>query len=325
MPANIDTMIYVGETPWHGLGINMTDNPPTTVTEIIENAKLDWRVDTAQMYTELHPSVKNYRAIYRTDNNDILGVVNRAFPIPVQNIDMFNSVDSLLNQEIDVETAASLGIGETVFGCFKIRREFDLLDDAVDHYYVIVNDHTKCDGKITVLNTPIRVVCQNTLSAALATNTRKMRIPISNDPNLNRQLADEILSGAINSMDALEKKSKKWVSEKIDESYVNTVLDHLFPFKYVDGKVAMDSSNEKVQYIRDTFLNQCMGADNLNNYRGTKWQVFNAVTDFSQHYFKKVDTAYDLKHRMASIPGVVSTAETPLDYKFMKIVDKIAA
>ena len=46
-----------------------------------------------------------------------------------------------------------------------------------------------------------------------------------------------------------------------------------------------------------------MGADNLNNVRGTQAQVYNALTDFTQHYFKSTDKGLDMEARMSVLPG----------------------
>ena len=323
MSANIDSMLYVGETPWHGLGTRY-EVAPTCAAEVIEGAKLNWQVAAEKMKTDTHGIIPGYHTIYREDNHEILGVVNSHRPVLVQNDQTFNAVDHLIGKEMDVETAASLGIGETVFGCFKIHKEYKLLDDDVDHYFVIVNDHLKVDGKVTVLNTPVRVVCQNTLSEALSNNICKLRIPITDEASINSTLATNLLYSVDDAVNGLTKRAEDMFSKKIDTKYVDTVLDVIFPFQMVDGHPVMSKANERTSLMRDTFISQCMGADNLGNFRGTQWQVFNALTDFSQHFHKNADKAYDLKHRMKSIPGVVTMIEPSIVMKFLKIANKIS-
>ena len=67
-----------------------------------------------------------------------------------------------------------------------------------------------------------------------------------------------------------------------------------------------------------------MDADNLDNYRGTQWQLFQAAVDFDQHFHTKSDTAYDLSFRMKRMAGVGS-ASSLKTAKLLKIMSSIAA
>ena len=115
------------------------------------------------------------------------------------------------------------------------------------------------------------------------------------------------------------------VTKKIDSNYVDRVLDLVFPYHIVDGSPLVSPQNEKVELMRATFLDTCMHADNLANYEGTQWQVFNALTDYAQHYYRNVDNAYDLDHRMKRLPGVTAATETSVVAQYMKLRDKLAA
>ena len=325
MAANIDTMIYVGATPWHGLGKDLTLTPPENAYEIAASASLLWNVKYERMYSENHNQIPNYNVLYRDDNNEILGVVNRSNLNIVQNVDTFNAVDKMIGDTLAVETAASLGKGETVFGCFKIQENYKLLDDDVEHYFVIVNDHLRPDGKVTVLNTPVRVVCQNTLTEAIGNNYAKMRIPVTAEASINATIAGNLLTSIDNSLKILETKAESMFMKKIDSSYVDKLLDVMFPYQIVDGQPIMSRANESTSIAREVFLKNCMGADNLGNYRGTQWQVFNALTDYTQHYHRSVEKAYDINHRMSLLPGVKQTTETSKVVKFLKIADQLAA
>ena len=327
MAANIDSMVYVGETPWHGLG-HKYDTVPATPQEIILAAKMNWEVDDMRMKTDLHDRVLNYHAIYRKDNNDVLGVVNKAQIVHTQNIDTFNAFTDIIGKEVSVETSASLDRGCTIFGCFKINSGYKVLDDDVDHYFVVVNDHLKCDGKVTILNTPVRVVCQNTLNAALDNNSAKIRIPITADANVNAELARKIIGSAGTAIDKLGKKAEDMVKQKISKDYIDKLLDEMFPYIEVkDGEMSThDKANERVEMMRDTFVSDCLDADNLGNYRGTQYQVFQGIIDFAQHYYLNADKSYDLKYRMGTVLGSTdSTQPIGLTQKFLKIQKKLMA
>ena len=326
MSANIDTMMYVGaETPWHMMG-HQYDVAPKTPQEIITAAQLDWRVNSDPMMSERFEHIPNYHAVYREDNNDILGVINRG-PDLIQNIDAFNAFEDLIGKEVTVNTAASLGKGEKIFGCFEINTDFTILDDKVKHYFVVLNEHLKADGRITILNTPIRVVCQNTLAAALSKNDGKVRIPVFSDRGMNAELARKIIKSANTAITHLGKTAETLATSKISRSYVDTVLDELFPYIESKGDESLHTvANEKMEMRRESFVTSCLGADNLANFAGTKWQMFNAVTDFATHYFNNVDKAYDLNYRMNMLPGMgASDGPAVFIAKYMKIMNKVAA
>lgn len=324
MSANIDTMLYVGETPWHGLGVKY-DAPPKTSEEIINGASLGWEVGAEPMKTDLHDKIYGYHAIYRKDNNEVLGVVNNGHPQIVQNRDTFNTFNRMIGSDLDVETAASLGRGETVFGCFKINGGFKVIDDDVDHYFVVLNDHLRPDGKITVLNTPVRVVCQNTLSAALSNSAYKLRIPITDDFSVNESMAIKLKESVGTAIDSLNRRAEKMLKMKITRSEIDTILDELFPYMTgSDGTMLDNVANMNQSVVRDTFT-QCLAVDNLANYRGTAWQIMNALTDFTQHYYKKIEKSFDLNYRMKKLPGVGQPTETDLVAKYLKMADKLVA
>lgn len=327
MSASIDTMLYVKEVPWHGLG-HRYETPPATPEEIIQGAELGWEVGNLEMKTDLHQSVFNYNAIYRKDTNGLLGVVNKANIELTQNADMFNAFQTIIGKDVITDTAASVAGGTKVFGCFKVSDGYKILDDDVEHYFVVLNDHLKCDGKVTIINTPIRVVCQNTLIAALSNNTAKIRIPLSTDAEINASLARKILTSSGNAITALDKRAEKLVGEKVSQNYINKLIEEMFPYIEVkEGETSThDKANERIDMMRETFVSDCLGADNLANYRGTKYQVLNGVLDFAQHYYLNVDKAYDLNYRMGTIFGSSdSTQPIGLTAKFLKLMNNIPA
>lgn len=324
MSANIDSLLYVGETPWHGLGTKY-ESAPTSAEEIIKGAHLDYTVAADPMSTAHHDKVQNYHAIYREDTNHVLGVVNKQYPRLVQNIDAFTAFNSLIGSDISVETAASLGFGEKVFGCFKINEKYKVQDDEIEHYLVVFNDHIRADGKVTVLNTPVRVVCQNTLSAALSDNLLKYRITCSHDDAINSSLASHILEAAERSKKALNDRAEELLKRKVTKEDVEKILDELFPYIKVEGESTHNRANERTAMVRETFLTKCMGADNLANYRGTHYQVFNALTDFTQHYFKNSDDGLDLESRMKLLPGSGVESASSKVSKFLNISGKLVA
>lgn len=322
----LDTMIKVGGLAWTDLGTKY-ESVPKSSEEIVKGAKLNWTVNHEHMYTETHGKIGGYNTIYREDNNRILGVVNKPRITHTQNIDAFRAMEPLIEQGvISVDTSACFGGTDSVFATFKINESYKILDDSLDHYFVVINDHLKPDGKVTVLNTPVRVACMNALSAALSANLYNMRVPISSEIGVNRNTASHIIMEAENAVRQLNEKAEKMATQKIDRAGVEKLLDLLFPMVPPNElDLGRSKANETAEVLRMTFLQECMDADNLQNYKGTQFQIFQAVTDFDSHYFKKVDQGYDLNYRMNRLRGVGTAYSETTTSKYMKYRAQLAA
>lgn len=304
----VQDYMYIKSTPWSNLGAQFESKQDiTSGQDIIRTADLDWEVGATKMYTELHRDVFNYHAIYRTDDKVVIGVVNKSNPILIQNRDSFNLVNHLLGNQLSVETAGHLSGNQYVFGCFKVEDDFKLMDDDIDEYIVILNDHLQVDGKITILYTPIRVVCLNSLHQAMSNKFAKFRVPlVVNNLEQNRAIGTDIMETLKTSRHNLSVRSEKLYKIKIDRDRIDKILDLTFPFIEGEGH---EKSNMSTEIARETFKSECLERDNLQNYRGTGYQVFQAMADFSQHYFTNVTKAYDLTYKMS----MLTSSGTPAD------------
>lgn len=321
---SLSNLIYIKETPWKGLGTQY-ETQPRSAQELVDKAKIDWKVGSLPMVTSMHDHVDKYHAIYREDLGTILGVVNKN-PKIVQNEHMFNTFDYLLGSEVDVESVSSFDEGKLVMGAFKVREPYKLLDDDIDHYFVVINDHLKADGKISVLNTPVRIICQNCIETAIKKSFYHLRVPVGTEDSINRSIASTIINSVTDAFDDLQYRAEELYKKKVDRNYIDKLLDELFPYaKVEDDSVLHSKANEKVELIRDTFITQCLDADNLANYRGSQYQVYMALTDFHQHYVSNIDKAYDLSYRMKKLQGVGTATTENKVLKFLKIADKLAA
>lgn len=321
MAANIGSLLYVGEKPWQGLGINY-DESPKTAEDIVKGTALDWTVSAHVLRSDLNEE-KDVHAIYRDDNNYRLGVVQTRYPQVVQNSDTFRALEPKLEKDLTVETAASTHQGKTVFGCFRLNSDDSVLDDKITTYFVVINDHTRADGKVTVVNTPIRVVCQNALSSALDSALLKARIPVTDDPGINQNIMNTLLDMHRSGIQVLKERAEVWTARKLTQDNMKKIMDELFPYPEPDD--IFSEKNTNMEMKRNTFLEKCMQAENLNNYRGTVYQVFNALTDYTQHFMTKPDKAFDLQYRMNTLPGIGVDSPATMVSKFIKMQEKMCA
>ena len=275
MSAEIESLFYVREVPWHGLGVQLEDYP--TSKEAITAASLDWKVESRPIYDSFGKEIPNYRANTRTTDNQLLGIVTNKYKI-VQNDEAFEFTDSLVDgDEVFYETAGSLKNGKTVWLLAKMPST-QILDDDIEPYICFTNTHDGT-GSIKVCMTPIRVVCNNTLNFALSTAKRSWAT--RHMGNMVEKLAEakRALGLATEYVDALKIESEKLALESFTKAEFSKVIDAMMPIDYIND------SKRKIQNIESMkeALMICYKAPDLNNFRETKYGALMAVTDMVAH------------------------------------------
>ncbi len=111
MAANVESMFYVRETPWHGLGTKVLSAPSSS--DALRLAGLDWQVLQEPIYTETEERIEGYKANVRDSDRRVLGVVTDRYKV-IQNEEAFAFTDELLGEGVRYETAGSLLGGRKV-------------------------------------------------------------------------------------------------------------------------------------------------------------------------------------------------------------------
>ena len=168
MAANVESMFYTRETPWHGLGTKVEESPCSE--EALITAGLDWDVVQEPIYTGNEELINGYKANIRDTDRKVLGVVTNRYKV-VQNRDAFSFTDRLLGEGVRYETAGSLQGGRRVWLLAHMPRDYIISGEKFSPYLLFSNTHDG-SGAVKVALTPIRVVCQNTLNLALDTARR---------------------------------------------------------------------------------------------------------------------------------------------------------
>ncbi len=175
-----DGMMYVGETPWHGLGTRLAE--VATSAEAIAAAGLDWNVIQTPVYTglpvvqsaegtfkytQIMKPVEGQLAIVRQDTEEVFAVMSDGYT-PTQNRTSFVFFDAMVGAgEAIYHTAGSLKGGRRVWILAKLPGDLEIDGDVIEKHILLVNSH---DGSraFTVQQTPTRVVCQNTMNVTLS-------------------------------------------------------------------------------------------------------------------------------------------------------------
>ena len=273
MPACIESMMYVRETPWHGLGTMVQEAP--TSEEAIRLAGLDWRVDSKPIFDAHGNVIKGYKANVRNTDDSVLGVVSDKYKI-VNNSEAFDFTDSLIGEGVVYETAGSLRNGKTIWLLARMPKR-DIVGDEFDPYICFTNSHDGL-GAIRVCMTPIRVVCNNTLNMALRSAKRSWSTRHMGDMNSKLAEARETLGLANEYLDNLAIVADKLANEKMSDGDVERALDIMYP-------VSEDMTDRKKRNVEDAKNNiiMCMMRPDLAQFLNTKWGFVNAVSDFIGH------------------------------------------
>ena len=168
MPANVETMFYVREAPWHGLGVRVES--ALNSEDALVMSGLNWNVIQKPIMTASGNLIPGYKANIRDTDNRVLGVVTDRYRV-VQNSEAFAFTDALLGEGVRYETAGSLQDGKKIWILAKLPDKYIIEGDQIDPYLVFSSSHDG-SGSIKVAMTPIRVVCQNTLNLAMSTAKR---------------------------------------------------------------------------------------------------------------------------------------------------------
>ena len=121
MAANLESMFYVRETPWHGLGTRVMEAPASK--EALQLAGLDWKVLQEPIFTDTKEEIVGYKANVRDSDRRVLGVVTDRYKV-IQNEEAFAFTDALLGEGVRYETAGSLQDGKKVWMLARLPQEY---------------------------------------------------------------------------------------------------------------------------------------------------------------------------------------------------------
>ncbi len=317
MTANVETMMYQGQKPWHGLGVQVEGS--INSAEAIKQAGLDWEVALTQLQTANGTIIPDTFGVQRSTDNSVLGIVGNQYT-PLQNRDAFGFFDPIVSAgEANYETAGSLKQGARVWILAKLNREPSVIvpqsNDIVEKFILLSNSH---DGKMAVRVgfTPIRVVCQNTLAHAhAASSSRLIRVTHGMQVRQNVESLRETMNLANQEFEATADKYRALASKQINSKdllkYVKQVLGREEPIT-VDTDYAAPEAKGKVEN-RIIELFETGAGNNMEGVAGTTWAAYNAVTDYLSH-----ERGNDEQNRIHSLwfNGSKQVSERALQYAY---------
>lgn len=264
--------------PWHGIGKEV--DPNLSAIQAMHEAGLGWTVEKCLLTTEVagqSKPVDGYKSIVRTDTGTVLGIASDRYEL-YQNAEAFEAFQSVLDTGLaKIETAGSLKGGKVVWALARVQADEENIraGDAVQPFVLLSHGH---DGKRSVKAgfTPIRVVCNNTLTAAESSGASKLvRVFHRGDVkgNVNQVMAamDLTIQEFRATAFAFRRMANTSISYSDLRQYVKVVLD-----------LEDSSTNRRATNLIDNVAQLALtgrGQDGVDPYSLSVWDGYNAVTE----------------------------------------------
>jgi phage/plasmid-like protein (TIGR03299 family) len=267
-------MAYAGDVPWHGLGKKVPAD--LTPDQMLNAAGLNWTVEktpTFAIINDEHVST-GQSALVRSSDSKILDVVSNDWN-PVQNLEAFEFFnDFIAAGDMQMNTAGSLRNGQIVWALAKVNESFELFGgDRIDSYLLFSNFH-KYGFSTDVRFTPIRVVCNNTLTLSLSSAVERM-VKINHRAQFNGDNVKMMLG--ITSDKLLQyKEMASYLGEKM---YKRETLVEYFQRVFP----VANSSEKELSRNASRALSVVEGQPGAEYAEGSWWSAFNAVTYMTDH------------------------------------------
>lgn len=320
MAHQVEQMAYVGDTPWHGLGNQLTQNQPIEVWA--KQAGMDWRIESSDVsymaQNERGQSIimpyEEQRVLYRSDTHAPLSVVSQRYQ-EVQPMEILEFYRDLTEQSgFELETAGVLKGGKKFWALARTGQSTALKGKDVSNGYILLA--TACDGTLatTAQFTNIRVVCNNTLAIALrgqSSSAGVVKVPHSTKFDADK--VKQQLGISVRAWDEHMYEMKQLTQRKVTQGEAAAYFDTVFNNTSMS---AADQEENIIQFYRniatptpvkekpepngramakvmDMFNGQGRGAE-LSSTKDTAYGLLCSITEFADHERRAMSTDHRL-------------------------------
>ena len=309
MAHQLEQMAYVGDTPWHGLGNQLTQNQPIEVWA--KQAGMDWRIESSNVSymakNERGQSIimpyEEQRVLYRSDTHAPLSVVSQRYQ-EVQPMEILEFYRDLTEQSgFELETAGVLKGGKKFWALARTGQSTALKGKDVSNGYILLA--TACDGTLatTAQFTNIRVVCNNTLAIALrgqSSSAGVVKVPHSTKFDADK--VKQQLGISVRAWDEHMYEMKQLSQRKVTQGEAAAFFDAVFnntSMSVADqeenivqfyrniatpnpAKEKSEPNGRAMTKVMDMFNGQGRGAE-LSSAKDTAYGLLCSITEFADH------------------------------------------
>lgn len=284
---------------WHMLGTVFDADADVDTAEMLRLAHMnDWNVrlaDVSVAGVDAERFALNYNAVIRDNpfdaKTDLLAIVGERYTT-YQNEDTAAFAQDVIGSLGKWETMGSIADGRKVFGSLLVPKTITLdpkgRADKIADYLLFASSH---DGSIplTVMNTPVRVVCQNTLNMAMSKKAVKQSFRIRHTTRMEGkvQLAREITGRHVAYMDEFSRVANQMIETEITKAEFDKIVALVYPAPDKDAaKSAVTRYGNKVETLEAIYSGTADGPNTMKKIGGTAWGAYNALTEAVDWYRK---------------------------------------
>jgi len=277
-----------GAPAWHGLAQHVfTEDEHVTTAQMLDSALLSgWNVRLEDIILpEGYTTDKAHQMVVRDNpfpdkagERNVLGVVGERYHT-YQNEELFAFGDNLLDGGGYWESAGSIKNCRVVFGSLKLDKDFVLdpqgIADKTESYLLITTSH---DGSaaIQAMTTPVRVVCQNTLNAALDGTKQSYKVRHTATAGGRVDQARLALGLTFDYMDKFQATAEALFATSMTDKQFHDIVKALYPEPAEDaGKASVTKYESKIELISDLYFD----SPTQLGIKGTAWGAYNALTE----------------------------------------------
>lgn len=279
---NRSNIAYIGAKPWHGLGTELPADQPIETWRIAAGLDFSYELADVQFAPSFTGAVAfpGRKVVYRSDTLAPLSVVSDRYQAvqPGEVLEFFRDLTDDFG--FTIETAGSLKGGSVVWALAKTGRSFLLSTDETRQYVLLM---TSCDSSLATRATltSVRVVCWNTLSAALHREAANLIVTRHNtrfDAGMTKRtlgLVDDTWAQFAGAADRMASKALKDVD-------VQEAILAIFG----NPDAPLDKQPRAIGQVFDLFKGRGRGS-NLPSANGTAWGGLHAVTEYVDHHARQ--------------------------------------
>lgn len=257
---------------------DLTTYARVSAFDVLQRAKLDWRVDKRPVYLGTGEVIPGQFANVRSDNGRALGIVGNRYQV-IQNQNGLDLFDVAAQRgAVEYGRAGTFNGGAIVWMQAKLPGSITVGPDEVDRFLLLANSHDG-SGTLRILLTPIRVVCRNTLAMALSDKASGMTIRHTASADAKVRIAIRAIEQAGRSYSQFADMANALYTRRLSAVQTRQYVEAVFPVTGETSTVSTRLQNTRARIIDLAEMGKGQWA-----VRGTAWAAYNAVTEYVDHH-----------------------------------------